>query len=360
MKIAIVIGTRPEIIKMSPIIATCLAKNLNFLIIHTKQHYSKKLDHVFFRELSLPHPHYNLQTRASTHGAQTSKMLFGIEQVLIKEKPDIVLVEGDTNTVLAGALAATKLHIKVAHVEAGLRSYYRQMPEEINRVLTDHCSDLLFAPTPEAKNILLREGIPPEKIFVTGNTIVDAVHRSLKLSDEKRILEKYNLTGKRYFLLTLHRQENVDEKDRLRDILYGLEKIMEKFDLPLIYPIHPRTRKMIKYFALKIPTKLQIINPIGYLDFLSLQNKAELVLTDSGGIQEEACILRVPCVTIRDNTERPETIEVGANILSGTNPAKILDSSIDMLKRPLNWQNPFGDGHASEKIVEILINKYLC
>ena len=354
MKSAIILGTRPEIIKMSPITRECDHLGLNYFILHTGQHYSYNLDKVFFEQLGLPSPKYNLSIGSGTHAEETGKMLIGIEKVLLKERPDIVLVEGDTNTVLAGALAASKLRIKVGHVEAGLRSYDRQMPEEINRTLADHCSDYLFAPTEKAKTILQGEGIPEEKIFVTGNTIVDAVYQNLDVAKEKvKILDNLHLAPKEYFLLTLHRQENVDDSARFASILEGLDKVGSKFRLPIVYPIHPRSREMMTKFGLK-SRNLKLIEPVDFLGFLQLESNARLILTDSGGVQEEACILGVPCVTLRDNTERPETIEVGANILAGTIPDRIVECVSLMLQKDTNWSNPFGDGKASERIVKIV------
>lgn len=355
IKIAIILGTRPEIIKMSPIIRECQKRKVNFFILHTNQHYSENLDKIFFKELELPRPKYNLGIGSGTHAEETGKMLIEIEKVLVKEKPDVVLVEGDTNTVLAGALAATKLHIKVGHIEAGLRSYFREMPEEINRILADHCSDFLFAPTKKAKEIMLGEGIPVKKIYITGNTIVDAVYQNLELAEKKsKILKKLNLRKEKYFLLTAHRPENVDKKERLKGILEGLNLIYKKFNLPIIYPIHPRTRKMIEKFKLRIPAGIKLIEPIGFLDFLQLEANAKLVLTDSGGIQEETCILKIPCITLRDNTERPETLEVGSNVLAGTNPKEILEAAKKMLKVKKNLGNPFGNGRTGEKLVSII------
>ena len=355
MKIAIILGTRPEIIKMSPIIKELEQRHLDYFILHTGQHYSYNLDQVFFDQLNLPKPKYNLQVGSGTHAEETGKMLIGIEKILLKEKPDIILVEGDTNTVLAGALAATKLRIPVGHVEAGLRSYDREMPEEINRVLTDHISDLLFAPTEKAKQNLLKEGISNNKIFITGNTIVDAVHQNLKLiNDPLAILNKLNIDNDDYFLVTVHRQENVDNKKRFQGILEGLKRVHEEYGLPVIYPIHPRAKKRIKEFNLN-PKGITLIEPVDYLSFLQLESKAKLILTDSGGVQEEACILKVPCVTLRYNTERPETIEVGANILAGTNPTEIVEKVKLMLNRKPNWNNPFGDGRAGSRIVKILM-----
>ncbi|MCD6456367.1 MAG: UDP-N-acetylglucosamine 2-epimerase (non-hydrolyzing) [Methanophagales archaeon] len=298
------------------------------------RHYSYNLDKIFFEELELPEVKYNLDVGSGSHAEETGKMLMGIEKILKEEKPDVVLVEGDTNTVLAGALAASKLHIKVGHVEAGLRSYDKSMPEEINRVLADHVSDCLFAPTGKAKENLLREGIEEDKIFVTGNTIVDAVYQNLEIAKRKvDVLNKLNLNHEEYFLVTAHRQENVDEKERLKHILDGLELVYDEFNLPIIYPIHPRTKKRIKEFRLEVPKGAELIEPLGFLEFLQLEANAKLVLTDSGGVQEETCILRVPCVTLRDYTERPETLEVGSNVLVGINQNKILEGVKIMLNK---------------------------
>jgi UDP-N-acetylglucosamine 2-epimerase (non-hydrolysing) len=339
---------------MSPIVREYEHLRLDYFILHSGQHYSYNLDKVFFEQLGLPPPKYNLGVGSGTHAEETGKILIGIEKVLLKEKPDVVLVEGDTNTVLAGALAASKLHIKVGHVEAGLRSYDRQMPEELNRTLADHCSDYLFAPTEKAKTILLGEGILKEKIFVTGNTIVDAIYQNLDIAKEKvDILNTLHLTPREYFLLTLHRQENVDNSARLASILEGLDKVANEFHLPIIYPIHPRSRKMMTKFGLK-SRNLKLIEPVDFLDFLQLESNARLILTDSGGVQEEACILGMPCVTLRDNTERPETIEVGANILAGAIPDRIVECASLMLQKDTNWSNPFGDGKAGERIVKIV------
>jgi len=354
VKIAIVVGTRPEIIKMAPVIKELEKGREDYFILHTGQHYSYNLDRVFFEQLRLPPTKYNLEVGSGSHAQQTAKILIGVENVLREERPDIVLVEGDTNSVLAGALAASKLHVKVGHVEAGLRSYDRRMPEEINRALADHCSDYLFAPTKKAKAILQGEGIPDGKIFVTGNTIVDAVYQNLEIAREtENSLDDLNLTPREYFLVTLHRPENVDDSARLASILDGLSKVATEFHFPVVYPIHPRSRKMMTEFNLE-PRNLTLIEPVDFLGFLQLESNARLVLTDSGGVQEEACILNIPCVTLRDNTERPETIEVGANILAGASADKILECAQLMLGRQNRWANPFGDGKAGKRIVEIL------
>jgi len=358
LKITIILGTRPEIIKMAPIIKELEnRREKDYFILHTGQHYSYNLDRVFFEQLKLPTPKYNLEAGSSSPGEQTAKILTGIERILRQESPDVILVEGDTNSVLASALAAVKLHIKVGHVEAGLRSYDRNMPEEINRILTDHCSDFLFAPTEKAKAILLGEGIPAKSIFVTGNTIVDTIQQSLAIAGENAdTINTLNLKPKEYFLVTVHRQENVDNRARFAAILEGLDRVAAKFRLPVVYPVHPHSRKRMDEFNLKSPN-LTMIDPLDYLGFLQLESQARLILTDSGGVQEEACILSVPCVTLRDNTERPETIDVGANILAGASPDRILACSKLMLGRERSWQNPFGDGKAGRRIVDILEKK---
>ncbi len=359
MKIVIILGTRPEIIKMSPVIRECERRGIDYFILHTGQHYSHEMNKVFFEELELPHqPEYNLNVGSGTHAEQTGKIMIGVEKVLMKEMPDVVLVQGDTNTTLAGALAATKLHIKVGHVEAGLRSYDRRMPEEINRILTDHVSDYLFAPTEKAKQNLLKEGINENKIFITGNTIVDAVYQNLEIAKKKvNVLKDLGLKPKEYFLVTAHRQENVDAKERLKGILRGLELIHEEFSIPVIFPIHPRTQKRIKEFGLTF-NGVVVTNPVGFLEFLQLEANAKLVLTDSGGAQEETCILKVPCVTLRDNTERPETLEVGSNILAGTRPKRIVESVKTMLNKENKWKNPFGDGKTGERIIKLIENNF--
>jgi len=354
MKISIIVGTRPEIIKMSPIIRECIGLNVDFFILHSGQHYSFNMDRVFFEQLELPQSKYNLNVGSGSHAEQTSKILIGIEKVLLKESPNVILVEGDTNTVLAGALAASKLHIKIGHVEAGLRSYDRTMPEEINRILTDHCSDYLFAPTEKSKQILLTENIPDAKIFVTGNTVVDSVFQNLKLANKKlNIFDKLELTKKEYFLVTIHRQENVDNSTRFNNILKGLKMLLKEYDIPVIYPLHPRARNKMQEYNLD-SAGIKIIEPLDYLGFLQLEKNARIILTDSGGVQEEACILGIPCVTLRDNTERPETIDVGANILAGTLPEKIVNSVAMMYNNNKIWNNPFGDGNSGKKIVRIL------
>lgn len=354
MKIAVVLGTRPEIIKMSPVIRALEERKSDYFIIHTGQHYSYYMDKVFFTQLNIPTARYNLEVGSGSHGEQTAKILTAVEKVYFKEKPNVVLVQGDTNTVLAGALAASKMHIKVGHVEAGLRSYDRQMPEEINRILTDHCSDYLFAPTEKSRAILLGEGISSDKVFLTGNTIVDAIYQNLETAFASgNILNELHLLPKKFFLLTIHRQQNVDDPERFKSVLKSIDRIAAKHQLPVIYPIHPRSRKMMGEFQLN-PQNITLIDPVDYFGFLQLEKYARLIFSDSGGVQEESCVLGTPCVTLRDNTERPETLEVGANMLAGIDPDDIVNCAEIMLVKPNNWQKPFGDGKAGDRIVKII------
>ena len=357
MKIAIILGTRPEIIKMAPIIRELESKEVDYFIVHSGQHYSYNMDRVFFEQLNLPKPKYNISVGSGTHAEETGKALIGIEKVLLMEQPDVVLVQGDTNTTLSGALAAAKLMIKVGHVEAGLRSFDKGMPEELNRVIVDHLSDYLFAPTEKARKNLLNEGINKDRIFLTGNTIVDIVYQNLNLVKDNNILETLDLNTDDFFLLTLHRQENVDNKQRLLNIVKGLELIGQEFDIPIVFPIHPRTKERLKEFGISLPSFIKLIEPLDYLSFLKLEISAKLILTDSGGVQEEACILKVPCVTIRHNTERPETLDVGANVLAGTDPKRILEKTKIMLSRRRTWPNPFGNGKAAKRIVDVVLSK---
>ncbi len=352
--ISIVLGTRPEIIKMAPVVRECQKRGVNFSILHTGQHYSYEMDRIFFEELSLPLPDYNLDVGSGYHGAQTGAIMTGIEKIFMEHPPDVVLVQGDTNTVMAGGLVGAKLHIPVGHVEAGLRSYDRKMPEEINRVVTDHISDYLFAPTDDSYQNLIREGIDRSKIYVTGNTVVDSLFQNRELAKEKsEILNNFNLISNQYILVTAHRAENVDDKSRLESMILGIIEVSTEYGLPVLFPMHPRTQKMIHEFGINFGG-IRIVAPVGYLDFLELEKHARLILTDSGGVQEEACILQVPCVTLRESTERPETVKVGANILAGTDPDKIVSTTEKMMSSSRSWRNPYGDGTAGKKIVEIL------
>ena len=356
MKIGIIVGTRPEIIKMAPVVRECQKRAIPFFIIHSNQHYSVEMDAIFFEELELPAPHYNLGVGSGLHSNQTGNILIKMEPILLAEKPDVVLVQGDTNTVLAGALAASKLDIKVGHIEAGLRSYDRTMPEETNRILTDHMSEYLFAVGPNQQAILAKEGIAAEHIYIVGNTVSDSLFQHLEISAAKStILEQLSVTAGHYFLVTAHRAANVDIAAHLLELLGLFDKLHAKYSQTIVWPIHPRTQAKLKEFGIVIPPYLKLLPPIGYLDFIQLQKHAQLILTDSGGIQEEACLLGVPCITLRENTERPESIEVGANVLVGRNADKALAAADKWLSvGEFSWINPFGDGHVAEAILNIV------
>ncbi|MBT3864749.1 UDP-N-acetylglucosamine 2-epimerase (non-hydrolyzing) [Candidatus Peregrinibacteria bacterium] len=356
MKIAVVFGTRPEIIKLSPVIRALEKFNADYFIIHTNQHYDENMDSIFLQELELPKPKYNLGIGSGTHANMTGKMLIEVEKIFLEEKPDLLIVQGDTNTVLAVSLAASKMHINIAHVEAGLRSYTK-IPEETNRILTDRISDYCFTPTKKQETILKNEGIEEEKIHIVGNTIVDAAFQNLEIAKQKpdNLLKKLDFKPENYILLTTHREENVDNKTKLQDILTATDTISTKNNLPVVFPIHPRTQKNIEKFNIQIPQSIKTIEPTGYLDMLTLIQNAKLILTDSGGIQEEACILQTPCLTLRESTERPETVEVGGNIITDTNKEKIVEESQNIMNKNIDWKNPFGNGNTGELIVKTFL-----
>jgi UDP-N-acetylglucosamine 2-epimerase (non-hydrolysing) len=360
-KTCVVVGTRPGIIKMSPIIDALNHRDIESFTIHAGQHYSYELDGKMFEDLNLDQPKYHLEEvrDAEYHGEQTAAMLTGIEKALLEEKPENVLVCGDANFNLAGALAARKLRLTVGHVEAGLRSDDWRMPEEHNRVMIDHISDYLFAPTEQAHQNAIRDNVKGE-VHVTGNTVVDAAQRGMELAEERSdILDRISVTPNKYIVFTAHREENVDDRTVLVDLLTILERTVAETDHEVVYPIHPRTEKRLSQFDLTGRAEaidgLHLIDPVGYLDFLQLLSESALALTDSGGIQEEACILGVPCVTLRENTERPETVDVGANVIAGTDPDTVLSHVETMLGVSREWNNPFGDGNAAECIVDLLL-----
>lgn len=353
MKIAIILGTRPEIIKLSPVIREVINRKIDYFIIHSNQHYSPQMDEIFFKELNLPPAKYNLNVGSKDRIEMISQIKKSAKDILTDERPNWVLVQGDTNTILAGAEIAHELKIKVGHIEAGLRSYDESMPEEINRVKTDHISNLLFAPTETQKNILLEEGIDPSKVFVVGNTIVDAVIQNLKLIKNHKEFGHYK--SEKYFLLTTHRPSNVDNQKNLQKIIDALSDISQKYNYKIYFPVHPRTQKQLDIFNIKLNSDIFVIlPPVGYLEMLALEKNAQLIFTDSGGIQEEACILKVPCITLRDNTERPETVDVGANVVTGLDNSKIILTTEKMLTNKKYWLNPFGNGTSGKDIIEII------
>ena len=346
MKIINIIGARPQFIKVG-IVNKELTKNSNFesIIIHTGQHYDENMSKVFFDELEISRPDYNLSVGSGTHGKQTADMLSGIEEVLIKEKPDWVIVYGDTNSTVAGSLAAAKLHIKTAHIEAGLRSFNKLMPEEINRIATDHISDLLFAPTKTAMELLKKEGLETRSVF-SGDVMYDSILHFEKLADEKTKLNSIiNLTD--FYLVTIHRQENTDDLSRLQNIFNALSEL----DLPVILPVHPRTRKILQ--NVKFSENVEIIDPVSYLEMIMLLKNCRKVLTDSGGLQKEAYFLKKQCITLRDETEWTETLENNWNFIVGSNPELILEK---VKAEKIDKQNDyFGDGNSVQKILDAII-----
>ncbi len=358
MKIINVVGARPNFMKIAPIMAAYSEHpSIEPLLVHTGQHYDEKMSDLFFRQLGIPEPDINLGIGSGSHAVQTAKIMTAFEQVVLEHKPDAVLVVGDVNSTIACGLVAVKLGIKLVHVEAGLRSGDRGMPEEINRVLTDSISDFLFVTEKSGSENLLAEGVAESKVFFVGNVMIDTLLRNKAKSDESTILDDMGLTGD-YAALTLHRPSNVDDPVVLGRLLDALEVIQN--DMPIIFPIHPRTRKNLEASVLgkrvAEMTNLRLLDPIGYLDFLKLMSSARLVLTDSGGIQEETTILKVPCITLRENTERPITAEVGSNTIVGTDVEKILAAYRDTMSSDGNESEipELWDGQAAQRIVKIL------
>ena len=369
MKIATILGTRPEIIKMAPIIEIS-KRGINHIVLHTGQHYDKEMSDNFFKDLEIPTPDYNIHVGSGTHGKQTGLMMKGIEEVLMDEKPDIVLVQGDTNAVLAGALVASKLHIAIGHVEAGLRSFDMTMPEEINRRAADVTTTMYFIPTEESAINLLSEGFSHKNLIITGNTVVDACFRHLEIAKkrgfEEESLAKLDIENMDNILtLTMHRAENVDIKERVINII---EALKELDDMNIIFPIHPRTKNTLENFGLFEELNnlehVHIIKPLGYLDFLLLTSKSTLILTDSGGLQEEAITLNVPALTLRYNTERPETVTAGGNILVGSDKDAILKNANKILNdkefadKMRNAPNPYGQGESAKITVDSIQDYY--
>jgi UDP-N-acetylglucosamine 2-epimerase (non-hydrolysing) len=365
MKIAIVIGTRPEIIKMAPVIDEIKKRNLDYILIHTGQHYDHEMSDQFFLDLELPIPNYNIGVGSGSHGEQTAEMMKGIEKVFIDEKPDLVMVQGDTNAVLAGAIVSSKLHIPVGHVEAGLRSFDKTMPEEINRMVADVCSHLYYVPTEESALNLVAEGINPKKVIITGNTVVDACLRNLAIAKNKSDILSQIDGHENILTLTMHRAENVDNLERLTQIT---DALLELGELTIVFPVHPRTLKNLEKFGIysKLVEKdhIKIIKPVGYLDFLLLLSTSSMIMTDSGGLQEEAITLNVPCMTLRYNTERPETVTAGGNILVGSKKDKIIETARMIMNDPKiqrkmkEANNPYGDGKSSKKILDVTLREY--
>lgn len=357
MKIITIIGARPQFIKAAVLSRLFRSEGkIEEMIIHTGQHFDENMSDVFFREMGIPEPTYNLQIHGLSHGEMTGQMLTGIEKILIKEKPDFVLVYGDTNSTIAGALAAKKLHIKVAHVEAGLRSYNMRMPEEINRIITDRLSDIAFCPTEQAVENLRNEGFDhfPTKVIRTGDIMYDAaLHYSEKARKQSTIIADQHLTSGSYVLATIHRAENTDDLNRLKEIVDGLNTIAAK--MPVIVPLHPRTKIILARNGLVI--RFKIIDPVGYMDMINLTQHACLVITDSGGLQKEACFFQKYCITTRDETEWVELVNKQVNRVVGANSRKIEQAFIELQSKPFPANlKLYGTGETAQAIYEALIN----
>jgi UDP-N-acetylglucosamine 2-epimerase (non-hydrolysing) len=364
MKVILVAGARPNFMKIAPLMqaigrhnASSRESSIVPILVHTGQHYDYEMSQVFFHNLELPRPDIHLGVGSGTHAEQTGKIMMELEKVLLTHKPDVVVVVGDVNSTLAAALTAVKLHIPVAHVEAGLRSFDQAMPEEINRLLTDALSDYLFTHSPDANENLEREGIPQQKIFLVGNVMVDSLLCYKPKAEQSQILRQLGLTENGYALLTLHRPSNVDEKESLLRIIKALEHISR--EVPIVFPAHPRSQKNIAKFGFSHLLESQgliVTKPLGYLDFLKLEVNAKFVMTDSGGIQEETTVFNIPCLTLRDTTERPITVTQGTNTLVGNNSERIITEASKILngkgKRgccPELW-----DGKAAARIIRII------
>lgn len=343
-KIVTIVGARPQFIKMALVSKALKSRRIKEIVIHTGQHYDKNLSDIFFKELNIPRPAYNLGVGSGLHGEQTAKMLIGIEKLLLQEKPNIILVYGDTNSTLAGALAAVKLGICVAHVEAGLRSFNPNMPEETNRVITDSISSIFFCPTKESVDNLRREG-QTRGVYRVGDVMYDSI---------KRYASSFNNRNKsgEYMLCTIHRAENTDNADKLRRIFKTLGLIKKR----IIMPLHPRTEKLLKEYKIRLSDNVKIIKPVSYREMLNLERHAKLIITDSGGVQKEAFIFNIPCVTLRTETEWVETVENRSNVITGISENKILSAinNVSRVRKNVNPEEFYGDGFAYKRIADIL------
>jgi UDP-N-acetylglucosamine 2-epimerase (non-hydrolysing) len=361
LKVLNIVGARPNFIKIAPIMAEFARRDeIVPTLLHTGQHYDQRMSDLFFRELGIPQPDINLGIGSGTHAQQTAQIMTAFEPIVLDLKPDVVLVVGDVNSTIACGLVAVKLGVKLAHVEAGLRSFDRTMPEEINRLATDAISDLLFCTEQSGVDHLLKEGVADEKIHLVGNVMIDTLLKNREKAELSRVLEELHLNDRAYALLTLHRPSNVDNPRAFGRLLDALEVVQRQ--LPVIFPIHPRTRKILSDGPLGARVaamrNLRMIDPAGYLDFMKLMAHAKLVLTDSGGIQEETTILQTPCLTLRENTERPVTIECGSNRLVGTQPENIVRAFDEIMsgQAPAPKTPPLWDGRAAERIAEVLLS----
>jgi UDP-N-acetylglucosamine 2-epimerase (non-hydrolysing) len=362
MKIILVAGARPNFMKIGPVAKELAKNNVDHKVVHTGQHYDDEMSKVFFDDLGMSQPDIYLGVGSGSHAEQTGKIMIAFEKVCVDEKPDLVVVVGDVNSTLACAVVASKLWIPVAHIEAGLRSFDRTMPEEINRILTDQISDYLFTTCADANVNLKNEGIAESKIYFVGNVMIDTLLRFIDVASKSDILDRLGLKeddrAKKYAVLTLHRPSNVDDPATLKGIFSALDRLSEK--IPIVFPAHPRTAKKIEDFGLAgsgAEERILITKPLGYLDFLCLMSKAAVVLTDSGGIQEETTILGIPCLTLRNNTERPVTVKQGTNIVVGNDPDRIVREGLRVMEQGITRTGTpkFWDGMAAERIVKVII-----
>jgi len=355
-RIVTIIGTRPEIIKMAPVVKALDRLDHEHVLVHSGQHYDLMMDRVFFRDMQLREPDHQFVLKELAPHLQVATTMRQVFDVT--KGADLVIVHGDTNTTVAGAILAKKDDRRLAHVEAGIRSFDRTMPEEMNRIIADQLSDLLFAPTPTSRKNLLQENVK-SGIHVVGNSVIDALIQNLAIAEKKSdVLSRFGLHRRGYIVLTFHRAENVDSKERLARALEAFAAAADEAGLPILFPIHPRTAKRLREFGLeKRAAAMSVLHrtePTGYLDMLILQKDAALVMTDSGGLQEESCFLHVPCVTLRENTERPETLEIGSNVLTGTDPTRVRTAVRRQLDAKREWANPFGDGTTATQVARIV------
>jgi UDP-N-acetylglucosamine 2-epimerase (non-hydrolysing) len=352
MRVIVVVGARPNFIKIGPLMPALAEAGIEGRIAHTGQHYDASMSDVFFSDLELPTPDWFLSVGSGTHAVQTGRAMMALEELLVAERPDALLVVGDVNSTLAGALAASKIGVPVVHLEAGLRSGDMSMPEEINRLVTDQLSSLLLTPVPEAGENLLSEGVRPDRVVFVGNIMAESVLRNLPKVSERDVASRFGLETGGYILATVHRPENTDHPEHLREITSA----MREAGMPVLFPVHPRTRPLLEQAGLSAATEsVRLVDPVGYLDMLALQRDAAVVITDSGGVQEETCMLGTPCVTVRRNTERQITVAIGSNRLVSASRGEILAGVADALSSPRGWPTPERwDDRVAQRVAETL------